>query len=210
MVYASLSIKSEAGKVLDHDTSASMPFVRQFKTRNSPSRQRRRARRVAERLSEEEGSKKVPEEEGSKKVYESQIVDNEVVPDAAEKVVSSENKDIVEVTTVTVDEVCNDQEYGIETTVCSIELFPKSYADLDSLANFRNKMQDYFENRKDVVKRIIKCEVKNYGSHVLLIAEVNVKRGWIFFFCDPDGNYGDLEGLRTVRHACVDLSKCGG
>ena len=41
-----------------------------------------------------------------------------------------------------------------------------------------------------------------------LVVEVKVERGWIFLFCDPEENYADFEGLRTVRHACQDLAKC--
>ena len=63
-------------------------------------------------------------------------------------------------------------------------------------------------NRNDVIKRVIKCEIVDYGNNVRLVTEVNVKRGWIFFFCDPETNYGDLEGIRTVRHSCQDLSNC--
>ena len=37
--------------------------------------------------------------------------------------------------------------------------------------------------------------------------ELNKDSG-IFFFCDPVGNYEDLEEVRTVRHECQDLSNC--
>ena len=59
-----------------------------------------------------------------------------------------------------------------------------------------------------MIKRVIKCEVENHGNNVKLVVEVNVDRGWISFFSDPEENYGDLENFRTVRHACRDLAKC--
>ena len=37
---------------------------------------------------------------------------------------------------------------------------------------------------------------------------MKMKRGWAFFYSDPEENYPDLEGVRTVRHACRDLSNC--
>jgi hypothetical protein len=81
---------------------------------------------------------------------------------------------------------------------------------LDRLDSFRSRIEEYFASRKDVISRVIKCEVVNFGNNVRLVTEVKVKRGWIFFFCDPETNYGDLEGVRTVMHSCQDLSNCGG
>ena len=69
-------------------------------------------------------------------------------------------------------------------------------------------VEKYFENRKDVIERVIKCEVVNYGSNVKLVVEMKGKRGWINFFFDPEENYGDCKGVRTLRHACKDLSNC--
>ena len=81
---------------------------------------------------------------------------------------------------------------------------------MDRLESFRARIEDYFSSRTDVIKRVIKCEVVNYGNNVRLVTEVKVQRGWIFFFGDPEANYGDLEGVRTVMHSCNDLGKCGG
>ena len=49
------------------------------------------------------------------------------------------------------------------------------------------------------------CIVENYGSNGKLVTEVNLKRGWAFFCNDPEGNYCDLEGVRTVRHSGQDF-----
>ena len=129
---------------------------------------------------------------------------------------NEENKTDPKLNDLTVnDEVCNDQEYEsilLENevkTLCSIEVYPLKY-NLDGLEGFRAKVEEYFEKRSDVVKRVVRCDVENYGNNVKLVTEVNLKRGWTFFFNDPEGNYGDLDGVRTVRHSCQDLSNCGG
>ena len=65
------------------------------------------------------------------------------------------------------------------TSLCSIEVYPAKY-NLDRLEGFRDKVREYFENRTDVVKRVFKCEVENYGNNLKLVTEVNLKRGWAF------------------------------
>ena len=90
-------------------------------------------------------------------------------------------------------------------SICIIDIYPTSYKDLDA---FRAKVKEYFEKRTDKIKRVIKCEIADHGNIIKLVTEVSVKRGWSFFFNDPPDNYGDLEGIRTVRHSCQDLGKC--
>ena len=110
------------------------------------------------------------------------------------------------------DEVCADDDYETALTnepksICSVDFYPAKYK-LDRLESFRAQIEEYFANRKDVIRRVIKCEVVNYGNNVRLITEVKVKRGWIFFFGDPEANYADLEGVKTIMHSCKDLSNC--
>ena len=210
---ATLSIKSEAGKVnivlsaeLDHNVSAPIPHFRHFKTRNGPSRERRRARRAAARNSEKESGKEASEDKNTEKDEDIAVtINKEGFIKASEEVSLKENDVIVK------DEVVTDVEYeNLETSVCSVEIFPKSYRELDRLASFRDGVEDYFTNRKDVVKKVLKCEVVDYGNNVRLVCEMNMKRGWIFFFFDQEANYPDLEGVKTIRHSCRDLSNCGG
>ena len=59
-------------------------------------------------------------------------------------------------------------------SICSVEVYPKHYK-LDGLKSFRDSVEEYFENRKDVIKRVIKCEVENYGNNVKLVVEVKAR-----------------------------------
>ena len=119
---------------------------------------------------------------------------------------------VVKATGIT-DELCPDTEFNAATpseefkSICTVDFYPIKYK-LDRLEEFRAKIENYFKNRKDVAKDVIKCEVVNFGNNVRLVSEMNMKKGWIFFFCDPEENYADLEGVRTVRHECQDLSNC--
>ena len=79
---------------------------------------------------------------------------------------------------------------------------------MNGLEDFRASIEEYFTKRKDVIEKVIKCEVVNFGNNVNLITEVKVPRGWIFFFGYPEENYADLKGIRTVRHMFQDLGKC--
>ena len=107
------------------------------------------------------------------------------------------------------DEVCTDEEYGLakEKSICSVDIYPLKYS-LDGLESFREEIEEYFKKRKYVIKKVIKCDVVNVGKNVNLVVEVKVPRGWIFFFGDPEENYADLKGIRTVRHMCKDLGNC--
>ena len=111
------------------------------------------------------------------------------------------------------DEVCNDEEYNMATvskevkSICSVDIYPLKYT-LDGLEGFRASIEEYFTNRKDVIQKVINCEVVNFGNNVNLVTEVKVPRVWILFFGDPEENYADLKGIRTVRHMCQDLGNC--
>ena len=79
------------------------------------------------------------------------------------------------------DELCPDDDYETALTIepksiCSVDFYPAKYK-LDRLESFRAQIEEYFANRKDVIRRVIKCEVVNYGNNVRLITEVKVKRG---------------------------------
>ena len=197
------------------------------RSRNGPARQRRRARRSANRLNEaveaSEGVENASVEEETSK--EAANATNSAVSDIAEEaelamkvveigIAEEATTDVVgkEVLGMHLnDEVCKNEVYELEpVSICSVEIFPKKYNCLTGLEPFRAKIEDYFENRKDVIKKVIKCEIVNHGNNVRLVVEVNTRRGWIFFFCDPEANYKDLyeDCIRTVRHSCLDLSNC--
>ena len=103
------------------------------------------------------------------------------------------------------DNNCRKKEVDVEKqqveetkSICRVKIVPKKYQ-LEGLKDFRDKIEEYFEKRKDIVKKVIKCEIKNSGNHVELVAEMKMKRGWLFFFCDPEGNYGDMDEIRNCK-----------
>ena len=195
--------------------------------KESPSRQRRRERRAAahQANAEKASNKEVAGEVAYIETAAEAIVDVDESVSAKETSVEEAEDDQNERTIVDVaeeatkpmrilDELCPDEDYETAPThepksICSVEFYPTKYK-LDRLDSFRSRIEEYFASRKDVISRVIKCEVVNFGNNVRLVTEVKVKRGWIFFFCDPETNYGDLEGVRTVMHSCQDLSNCGG
>ena len=215
---ATMTFKSEAGKVsvcLSVELGHALSSPRRT-PRNGPSRQRRRERRAAARVSAKEtpaqntAASNVDSMAGKLEdpsVEEPQVEHNATAEEVVENLC---DKPIIQVD----DEVCPDAEYedekGIavaETSVCSVQLFPKRYT-LDKLEGFRSSIEDYFKKRTDVIEQVIKCEVENYGNNVKLVTKMKMKRGWIFFFFDQEENYPDLEGVRTIRHCCSDLSNC--
>ena len=87
-------------------------------------------------------------------------------------------------------------------SICSVDIYPLKYT-LDGLEGFRASIEEYFTNRKDVIQKVIKCEVVNFGNNVNLVTEVKVPRGWILFFGDPEENYADFffEGSRPYHYS---------
>ena len=228
-----VGLRAPLGHAPGHLYHHRRPFPQPAQKQESPSRQRRRARRAAARTSKAEEAhiaQDVAEEaadaveaksnEVSNAVEETEIYENDndnsessvhvdlndqTLTDTAEK--DSVNDMII------ADELCPDKDFENATpsaktrSICTVELFPVKYK-LDRLEEFRERIENYFANRKDVIERVIKCEVVNYGNNVKLVTEMKVERGWIFFYGDPEENYPDLEGIRSVRHSCQDLSNC--
>jgi hypothetical protein len=50
------------------------------------------------------------------------------------------------------------------------------------LEGLRAKIEKYFKKRTDVNK----SDIVNFGNNVKLVTEVNEKKGWILFYCDPE------------------------
>ena len=187
----------------------------------SPSRQHRRVRREAARKAkaEETANKETAEQtvivedtEKAGKLNKAAEIHENDHSDQNDKTITDTAEEAAVQDIRIDDELCPDEEFDVakpsdEKSICTVDFYPIKYK-LDRLEEFRGKIEDYFRNRKDVIKQVIKCEVVNYGNNVRLVTEVKVKRGWIFFFCDPEENYPDLEGVRTVRHECQDLSNC--
>ena len=91
---------------------------------------------------------------------------------------------------IVADEVCKDDDYELKEqspepkSICSLDIYPIKY-NLDRLESSRNRIKEYFEKRKDVIGRVISCDVVNHDNNLRLVAELKVERGWIFFFADP-------------------------
>jgi hypothetical protein len=81
------------------------------------------------------------------------------------------------------DEVCNYEEYekvkgsNEEKSICSVDIYPLKFT-LDGLESFKAEIEEYFKKRKDVIEKVIKCEVVNFCNNVSLVVEVKVTRGW--------------------------------
>ena len=122
-----------------------------------------------------------------------------ITSDAAVEVV---NKNDVTVR----DEVCSNEEYFscLEKKKCTIQLFPVKQCNIDM---FRESVEKYFEERKDIIESVVSCKIENAGRNVRL--ETIVRRQlWINFFNDPRAKYGDLLVVKRVLHDCRDLANC--
>ena len=87
---------------------------------------------------------------------------------------------------------------------CTIELAP---VNLGTIESFRDNVEKYFSDKKDIIDNVIACVVNNAGRSVRL--ESAVKRQlWMNFFNQPEEKYGDLIGVKTVLHCCKDLVNC--
>ena len=87
---------------------------------------------------------------------------------------------------------------------CTIELAP---VNLGTIESFRDNVEKYFSDKKDIIDNVIACAVNNAGRSVRL--ESAVKRQlWMNFFNQPEEKYGDLIGVKTVLHCCKDLVNC--
>jgi hypothetical protein len=223
---AILTVKSEAGRVhvslsadLGHVLSAHPP--RHHYPRSGPSQQRRRARR-AEARAESAGKAVDTSEKDVKQAGVSSADENpsavraaeiETAEKAVEESRGREATENVALDLEIVDELCNDEDYSEKTkakefqkTYCSVEIYPDDT--IFNMNNFRETVEDYFQNRTDAINEVIECKLRNYGQNVRLkVSVVNLKRGWEFFN-HPRGNYGDLKGVKRVMHVCKNIGYC--
>ena len=197
------------------------PFPQPPPKQENPSRQHCRARREAARKSKVEEALDAVEAERNEVVHD----DEEEEINQNDKSESSDHLDLNDKTLtdtagkdsdknmIIADELCHDKDFENATpsvkpkSIYTVELFPVKYK-LDRLEEFRARVENYSKNRNNVIERVIKCEVVNHGNNVKLVTEMKVERSWIFFYGDPEENYPDLEGIRSVRHSCKDLSNC--
>ena len=88
---------------------------------------------------------------------------------------------------------------------CSVQLSPVY---LYNIETFRETVERYFNQRKDVIAKVIACKVENFGQNARLESVVKIVRVWLNFFNEPKGRYEDFPGVKTVVHDCRDLSNC--
>ena len=117
-------------------------------------------------------------------------------------------EDVGRVNVKVTDEVCPDEEYlsclEKNKKKCSIQLVPMDQYNIEV---FRDNVEKYFEERRDIIERVVSCRVEKSGRSVRL--ETILKRQlWINFFSEPVENYGDLPGVKRVVHDCKDLANC--
>ena len=87
-----------------------------------------------------------------------------------------------EVNSIVIDEICSNDEYfsKLENTVktkCSIQLVPVNQSDIES---FRDSVEQYFNQRKDIIESVVHCKVENDGRCVRLESVVR-RTLWINF-----------------------------
>ena len=83
-----------------------------------------------------------------------------------------------EVNSTVIDEICSNDEYFVklENTVktkCSIQLVPVNQSNIES---FRDSVEQYFNQRKNIIESLVDCRIENAGRNVQL--ETIVSRQW--------------------------------
>ena len=94
----------------------------------------------------------------------------------------------------------------IESRKCSVIFHPVDKK--SSISEFRERIENYFEHRKDIIEKVVNCEVESTGNTVKLKSLVKPKMPLLMFFSITTKNYGDLNGVAKVVHACQDLRNC--
>ena len=96
------------------------------------------------------------------------------------------------------------EKKAMDKKKCTIELAP---VNLGTIESFRDNVEKYFSDKKDIIDNVIACAVNNAGRSVRL--ESAVKRQlWMNYFNQPEEKYGDLVGVKSVLHCCKDLVNC--
>ena len=180
---------------------------RQFPDFCNPGRQAAQAAASAEHASQVEADKAANTEARQVDIEPAEIAVKPSDEEGDAVITSDAAVELVNKNDVTVrDEVCSNEEYFscLEKKKCSIQLIPFKQANIEV---FRENVEKYFDERKDIIERIVTCKIENAGRNVRLETIVRRQR-WINFFSEPDENYGDLPGVKRVVHDCRDLANC--
>ena len=72
----------------------------------------------------------------------------------------------------------------------------------------RNTVVEYFEKKTDVIDKVLRCDIENFGWNLRLVTLVKCRNSWTGYFSDKETNFGDLNGNRRMLHGCKDLYNC--
>ena len=173
----------------------------QQRRKKTPSQLRRGERRRNERQSKEAENKAVEEAENKR-----DTVNEEATKGGnTDAKVHSEKEDLAIVTGGKVVEETIDVALGNDVRDKFCQIFPENNMQIEE---FRETVENYFKSRKDIIEKVIECNIENFRSNIRLVSVVKIRKVWLNFFNDPRGKYGDLQGVRRVLHDCRDLSNC--
>ena len=64
-----------------------------------------------------------------------------------------------------------------------------------NIAHLRDKVEEYFEKKTDIIEKVIRCEIEHFGQRLRLVSLVNIRNGWTGYFNDQEKIFSDLIGL---------------
>ena len=185
---------------------------------------RRREKRAAARKKAEEATKaaeilkqNVKETEKAEKAKDISITENveDSTDEKTDNVINDETAEKVDMEAKAVqvqDAIIEDKEYKSKVNnfvkkICEVEIYPEDNGDIYEL---RNTVFKYFEKKTDVIEKVLRCDIENFGRNLRLVTLVKFRNGWTGYFSDKETNFSDLKGIRRMLlHGCKDLYNCG-
>ena len=87
--------------------------------------------------------------------------------------------------------------------ICEVQIFHELNADINELIT---TVCEYFEKKTDVIEKVLRCDVENFGRNLIQVTLVKFRNGWTVYFSDKETNFGYLKGIIRMLHNCKD---CG-
>ena len=88
-------------------------------------------------------------------------------------------------------------------TVCTVNFYPEDTTN----RHFSDTLVKYL-NESEKVEKVLTCESERLGKYCKVKMLIRNGPCWRGYFNDPERNFPDLKGLRTVRHEGQDLEDC--